>query len=509
MPREEQIRASGKKLPRALLSFFLPALTSLLLVLSYPKFNLGFLAWAALTPLAFSIFKSRSRQEAFLKGTLSGFLFYAGILYWIYFTMRAGGVGFGVSVLGWLGLSLILSLEFAAVSFFGFYLSKTGLAVFPYVFACLWTTMEWIKMWLSAEAVWFPWFMLGYTQWEYPVLIQICSLFGVSAISFALAFSGALLGMAFVRREKFSRKALKFIPLAVLISSLWIYGGKRLAERTPPRFALRAAILQPSIDFYKKWDEKYVAWIEKRIEGLFDRVNSADLIIWPENALPGWIDDEKYSGWIKKLAAASEASNIVGSVSLFEGKHVSSFLINEKGERIADYHKRELVPFGEYVPMKGLLGKFVEPVAELGEFRPGKRRQNLFEVRDVKIANFICYESIFPFLLYADASKGAGLFVNITNDGWYLDTAAPYQHFIVNVFRAVENGKPVLRAANNGISAYINPWGIVMDKLDINEYSVLEADVEIPESETVNRSEGFYLICLMITAAFLIAALLL
>ena len=169
----------------------------------------------------------------------------------------------------------------------------------------------------------------------------------------------------------------------------------------------------------------------------------------------------------------------MGSVSRGDGSHVAAFLLDKKGEISASYEKRQLVPFGEYVPMRGFLGRYIKPVATLGEFLPGARDQKLMEFKGFKIGAAICYESVFPYLFYPSTRAGADLFVNITNDGWYLDTAAPYQHFIVNIFRAVENRRSVARAANNGISGVIDPWGRVLAKTRLNERTVLEADVPV------------------------------
>jgi apolipoprotein N-acyltransferase len=159
---------------------------------------------------------------------------------------------------------------------------------------------------------------------------------------------------------------------------------------------------------------------------------------------------------------------------------VAAFLLDGKGEIKASYNKRRLVPFGEYVPLRDFLGKYIKPVAALGEFEEGDMEQPLFELPGgIKLGAAVCYESIFPYLFSADVRAGAAVFFNITNDGWYLDTAAPHQHFIVNIFRAVETRRPVIRAANNGISAVIDPWGRVLAKKGLNERGVLAARVPL------------------------------
>ncbi|MEA3307768.1 MAG: apolipoprotein N-acyltransferase [Elusimicrobiota bacterium] len=487
-------------------------MTSLLLILSYPKFNFGFLAWFALAPLTISIWKAKSFKTALIAGLIAGFCFYSGILYWIYITMIAGGVSVGISIIGWLALSLILSLEFILISGFGFYIKKTGPSAFPYVFAAGWVLMEWFKIFLTSKAAWFPWFMLGYTQWQYLEISQIASITGAYGLSFLICFTGALLGTLFIRKGRVLVKILRFSPALFLIGALFLYGNFELKQsHRYPAKNISFSIIQPSIDFYKKWDEKYVSWIKSRIEGLLEKTRNPDVIVWPENSLPGWIDQPELMAWLKEISLKYKAQNIVGSASQSDGKYVSAFLINKEGEIESSYNKRQLVPFGEYVPLRSLLSDFINVIGELGEFERGAMKQNLFKVGNFKIGNAICYESIFPYLLREDALSGADIFVNITNDGWYLNTAAPYQHFLVNIFRSIENRKSLVRAANNGISALIDPWGRTVKKLNLNDYAVL--NVQAPVYKDYGKSfyskygNWFVFCCFILVGAFMIVAI--
>ena len=245
------------------------------------------------------------------------------------------------------------------------------------------------------------------------------------------------------------------------------------------------------------------------MQDLSARSAGAELALWPENALPCWLDEAECYGWLKKAVSPRAGASLVGSVSKGEGKHVSAFLLDGAGEITASYDKRQLVPFGEYVPMRDFLGRYIKPVAELGEFEPGRPRQRLFALRGFKLGAAICYESIFPPLFAADAAAGADLFVNITNDGWYLDTSAPYQHFAANIFRAVETRRSIARAANNGISGVIDPWGRVIAKTALNERTVLEAGVPVHSGQSFFTLYGhwFSLAVLLAVGAFALAVL--
>jgi apolipoprotein N-acyltransferase len=486
-----------------------PLITSLLLVLAYPKVDQGWLAWAGMGPLCYYLLKVKSRRLAAAGGLAAGFALYLGVLYWIYPTMRAGGVGAAVSLFGLLLLSLVLALEFALAGLYGFYLRKVGLKVWPYVFALGWFLLEYGKVWVSLKAVWFPWFMLGYTQWAYTPLIQICSVTGVYGLSAALCFTGALGASLFFIDEPNWKKALRFSPALLLFAGLWIFGRQELANAAPPVRQLKAALLQPSIDQYAKWDASQAGGIEKIIEDLAARSAGAELALWPENALPCWIDEADCFKWLKTAVSPRAGASLVGSVSKGEGRHVSAFLLDGAGEIKASYDKRQLVPFGEYVPMRDFLGRHIKPVAELGEFEPGSPRQRLFALRGFKLGAAICYESIFPPLFAADAAAGADLFVNITNDGWYLDTSAPYQHFAANIFRAVETRRSIARAANNGISGVIDPWGRVLAKTALNERTVLEAAVPVHTGQSffILYGHWFSLLALLAVGAFILAVL--
>ena len=498
----------SKKIP--LIVF--PILTSLLLVLAYPKFDQGWLAWFALAPLSYYLLKAKRGRDAALGGLVCGAVFYAGILYWIYPTMRAGGVNPAVSALGLVLLALALSLEFVVISLFGYKLKKIGPLAWPYIFAAGWFVLEYGKVWLSREAVWFPWFMLGYTQWRYTALIQIASVTGVYGLSAAVCFAGAVIGAAAASDASPARRGLRLLPALLLPAGLWYYGKTELvkAEAAVPLKTIPVALLQPSIDQYAKWRESQADVIRTAIAGLLPQAKGA-LAVWPENALPCWVDEPACAAWMRSAAASSGAEgSVVGSVSQGGGKHVSAFLLGRDGAIKASYDKRQLVPFGEYVPLRGLLGKFIAPVAELGEFEPGAPYQPPLDFNGTRLGPAVCYESIFPYLFAGDTAAGAQLFVNVTNDGWYLETAAPYQHFVANIFRAVENRRTVARAANNGISAVIDPWGRVLASTRLNERAVLRAQAPVYDIQAVfpRRGQWFALGAAMLAAAFLIAVLL-
>ena len=506
----------------------LAVFTPVLLILSYPKANLDFLAWIALAPLTIAILRAKNPGRAAGIGFLSGTIFHLGLLYWIYSTCRAGGVSVFFSGAAWIALSAVLALEWTVFAWAAKWLARAGPA-FPLAAAMAWTAVEWAKTVLASKAVWFPWFCLGYTQWKHPVLLQIVSVTGTWGLSFAIALTGISLGYAFWKGgcPSFSKKTACFagVPMllrrmagvfAVLIIIL-SYGILKLKTdgHSGAGRVLKVSILQPNIDHYKKWDEKYVTWIEARLTRLLEEASrsSPHLVIWPESALPGWIEEKKYKTWLQTLASDMKAFHLVGSVSEEGGRHVSAFLFDRQGHVTGVYNKRQLVPFGEYVPMRALLGKWITAIGKLGEFDPGGRQQKPLSVDDFSMGVSICYESIFPGLLRENVSGGADFLVNITNDGWYLDTAGPYQHFLVNVFRAVENRRPLVRVGNTGVSAWIDQCGRIHDSTDLNTHGVITFDLPLtgnqPKTLYTRRGNWFAQLCAAATLAFLLAAIIL
>lgn len=490
--------------------FFLMLLTPVFLTLSYPKFTYSWLAWIALAPFAYFVLKAKSWKSLLWGSFFCGFLSYMGLLYWVYPTMRAGAVPAPFAVLGLLLLCALMSLDFILIGSFGFFVRRTGTGVFPLLFASAWACMEWIKVSINLKAISFPWFILAYSQWQHPEFMQIASITGSYGLSWVLCFSGALLAASFIGRKPIYKKILGVIPAVIMAAGLFSYGKAAISPegQDVKTVKIETAILQPCISLYDKWDNAKADSIKSTLSSMVASAHGKELVVWPENALPGWIDDPQYSLWLDGLSKVYKSSHIVGSVSRGDGKRVAAFLISPEGE-VSDYHKRVLVPFGEYVPMRAVLGKFIGTVAMLGEFKPGMIKQRFMPFKGLKIAPTICYESIFPFLYFSDASRGADMFVNITNDGWYLDTSAPYQHLAALTFRAAETRRPILRAANNGISAVINSRGVIEKSMPLNELGVLEASVEIPLDQPlsvyVQYGNIFVGLCFMLCLAFIVS----
>ncbi|MDO5764111.1 MAG: apolipoprotein N-acyltransferase [Elusimicrobiales bacterium] len=468
--------------------------TAWLVYESFPRNSRPELAWFALAPFIWGVTRTKGFWSSFFYAWFTALLFHAGIFYWIYYTcLHGGGLSQGLSLAAWLGLSGLLSVQFAVFGGSCYFLKKTGF-FFPLLAACGFVALEWVHQTLAFYGLGFPWLMLGYTQWNAPEVLQIVSFTGVYGLSFALAFTGASVGWAFAL-PGVKRGVGHMCMAALVFLGLFAFGHYRLPSQ-PLRpgkalLSLHAALMQPNIDQYKKWDETFEAEITDTLEEMGASLTGTDvmLAVWPESAVPGTLLEDRYFNLFKRVAADSGAYQLVGSnVPDGAAQYVGAYLMSPDGETLQSYRKIKLVPFGEYIPLeKWIRGAFpdVEVLGELGAFTPGALGQTPLDLGGVALGRTICYESIFPQLWVTQGRQGAKLFVNITNDAWFFNTAAPYQHLAINAVRAAEMGRPVLRAANTGFSAVIDPFGRVEQKSGLFTRAVLRAEVPLPVGDRV------------------------
>lgn len=469
--------------------------TAWLVYESFPRNSRPELAWFALAPFIWGVTRTKGFWSAFFYAWFTALLFHAGIFYWIYYTcLHGGGLSQGMSLAAWLGLCGLLSLQFAVFGGSCYFLKKTGFC-FPLLAACGFVALEWVHQSLAFYGLGFPWLMLGYTQWNAPEVLQIVSFTGVYGLSFALAFTGASVGWAFAL-PGVKRGVGHMCMAALVFLGLFVFGHYRLPSQ-PLRpgqalLSLSASLMQPNIDQYKKWDETFETEITGTLSEMGASLAGTDvmLAVWPESAVPGTLLEDRYFNLFKRVAADSGAYQLAGSnVSEENAQYVGAYLLSPDGNSLQNYRKIKLVPFGEYIPLEKWIRRAFPNIAvlgELGSFMPGAIGQKPLDLGGVPLGITICYESIFPQLWVAQNRQGAKLFVNITNDAWFFNTAAPYQHLAINAVRAAETGRPVLRAANTGFSAVIDPFGRVEQKSDLFTRGILRAQVPLPVGDKVN-----------------------
>jgi apolipoprotein N-acyltransferase len=355
----------------------------------------------------------------------------------------------------------------------------------PLLAGALWVTLEAVRSYLLTG---FPWALLAHTQSSHPIVVQTAAFTGALGISFAIVLVNAALA------EKKWRSS-GAIALGV-IGAMLIGGAVRLAQaRVPGPASLRVALLQGDIDQYQKWDDAYESDIRTQYETLALKAASepTDLIVWPESAIPGWYPNEEfYAKWVDGLVRATKTFHLIGAVTRDDERELNSaFLLDANGHIQGRYDKAHLVPFGEYIPFGNIFKKWIPYLGHLGIFDAGDHGV-LLPMNGLSISVNICYEAMFTTLVRSSVNGGADLIVNLTNDGWFLKTAAPEQHYATNIFRAVENGRTVVRGANTGISAVIDAYGRERVRSQLMERGVYRAEAPVysPPIRTVYGMAG-------------------
>lgn len=401
------------------------------------------------------------------------------MLSWIIPTFHAAQVPMWVGLLSLSALSAYLAVYYGLFAcLISSYERKLGTTHWVLYGAALWTALEWFRGFFLSG---FPWGLLGYAQANFPPAVQIAEWFGVFGASAGIAAVNLTIAHYWMTKKW---NAPGLVAAVLFFGANGILYIKETARSRNPGETISAAILQGNIDQYRKWDKAYVQDIFDSYRGLSDQAAAAqpkpDLVVWPETAAPGWIpNDETLLSWIRETVRRTGTYHLIGAVTSDGAKSFNSaFLFGPDGNALGRYDKIRLVPFGEFVPLQALLGRWVRVLNELGGFDSGSTGA-LLETPKVRFGPNICYEAIFPELIRLQARQGAQLLVNVTNDGWYLNSAAPEQHFEMNALRAVENRKFLVRAANTGLSGIFSPRGDVVARTRLMERTQLSAAVPL------------------------------
>ena len=488
-------------------------LTGALFVLSYalgtPGYDVPGLPLVCIAPLLAIAVSARSARQAAWRGWVAGTVGSIPLYYWIAYT---------IAVQGKLGWALGGLAAFLVSAYVGAYISiaaafarrlegrfgERGLWLFPAV----WTAVEMGRSYLFSG---FPWMLLGYFVAGSATLRQAADLAGIPGLSFLLALSGVSAYLAGKRlTEGFPAKAaLRLLPGIAALLFLVLYGKAGPANPAGPAAPLpevKVAIAQGGIDQSVKWAPgNQRATLDAYGElTRAARDAGAQVVVWPETAAPF------FYGWETELSRRLDAIAASGGVPILfgapwydpsGGEHFNSvFQMDARGVVLGRYDKRHLVPFGEYVPLRPLLFFLNKLTAGGGDFSTGTSPA-LFRVHGQPVAASICYEALFPALIREGVLAGATWLVNVTNDAWFGDTVAPHQHLAMARMRCVEFRRPMVRAANAGISAFIDADGGITDSLGLFRQGILVAAVRPASGETVYAKTGeiFGISCSILT----------
>jgi apolipoprotein N-acyltransferase len=484
-----------------------------MLAASFPRAGQGFLAWAAFVPLLVFIALCRGPRQAFAGGLFAAAVWTFILLIWIPPVLaNYGGLPWALTWVAYGLMTTVLAcypaLACAAVKFLMKRRGDAMLLLFP----LFWVVAEYVVTYFPFGG--FPWLLAGYSQSGRLALMQAADLAGVYGVSFMVLWANASLAWIFLRRRRGAGLWGPSSAAVALIAAAWIYGDASLRRWEGVERNYEAAMLQGDIAF----EDPEPVMADKFKNGYVRMADSlgpapVDLLVLPESPTPvSFQFDSSYQRTLEDLARRYPLGLIFNNIRFAGGAgedryYNSAYFLDRNGNLAGVYDKIHLVPFGEYIPLKGIL-PFTETISkDVGEFSPG-RDYRVVKMGDHAAGAVICYEAVFPALVRRFAREGSGLIINVTNDRWYGASAAPYQHLAIARWRAVENRRFMLRAANSGISAVIEPSGRIQSSTGLLRTAVCRGRFAFLEGQTFYTRHGdvFVFLCAIIVAGMVVVA---
>ena len=504
--------------------YIFPVISAIILAGSYSGEKVNNLAWVALIPFLLVLCGKGLLKSLFLSG-IFGILYMHGLFYWILDIPS-------YTILHHLLLLFVFSSLYAA---FGFIFALTALRT-SYRFALfaapwIWVTIEYIRSNLFFLAL--PYGLVGHTQYLNQGLIQLSSICGAYWVSFIVVLANAALteqiinyrmgiyNAVFKKKLNPVQNLVSITALALIVPAI-LYGHWTRSQSITGN-PIKTALIQGNIEQAKKWDSNYSDMIMQTYTNLTKKASheGPSLIVWPETATPGSIENNPdLVPRLKKLARKTNSHLLFGTaqgMKFMEGKEPkykyknSALLLSptNKISGIQQYNKIKLFPFGEYLPLRGRFPWHLIGVDSASEYIPG-REYKLLQLPSSKFAVTICWENLFPSLCRKFVKQGAEFIVNITNEARFGKSQAPYQLMAANIFRAVENRVYIARCANTGISCIIDPFGKIIDRVkdssgqDLFVPGILNGTIIPVKSKTLYTEYGdfFAWLCIFLTCLF-------
>jgi len=500
--------------------------SGLALAAAFPKIDLNLFAWVAFVPLFYAI-EHQSLQRVFGYAWLQGLACFIASIYWVVIALHDfANVPSLLAILPMLLLASIMAIYTATAIWSGEFIARRLRIANLITIPLAWAALEWVRTYFP---IGFPWNLLGYAAYRNLELIQFAEFTGVYGISALIMLFNvvayAVIFQAYPRRVQIAGLGTLTAAMALAL----VFGAWRIHQLSAiaPQGSLKVAMVQGDIPQSLKWDPKFLETsfhvYQTETEAAVQR--GADLIVWPEAAAafffqPGgsypaqFAADAAYRQRLLQLAARIDEPILFGAPALgVEDERVGfynrAYLVSAQGTVEGWYDKIQLVPFGEYVPLRRLLGGLVNRVVTgFGDMFAG-HGQTLFPVHGAKLAVLICYESVFPNLTRNAVRLGANILVNITNDAWYGKSSAPYQLLAMAAIRSAETKAPMVRVANTGISALIQPDGAITSPTTLFTRGTETEHVYWRPVKTVYTETGdvFAETCFVLTLLALVLAL--
>ena len=490
------------------------AASALLLILSFPNFEYYLLAWIGLVPLLVVIARRPSATRAFILGWAVGSVFFYVTCYWLSYSMiHYGGLPTALAYLLLIPGAIVVGI------FHGLFALLVALAIQKWGRMALllapifWTAFEWVRLGVTGQL----WNALGYSQAYNPALIQSANWGGVYAVSFFIVTINSLVALLILRRTRVTVVTAVLMWAAVLFVN--VSSSPNFSNYSSDTLGTNIIAVQPNVPMNPvKSAGEIEALVQRHVslsQTALARLGNAAgprIVIWPESPMNfTYSSDKALQEFVANFTRQNHTSLLFNSLEPApnDGDYNSALLINEEGRLISQYDKIRLMPFGEYVPLPQWLPGASLISGIVGEFTPGSN-YTLMPFGDRKAGVFICIESAYPWIARRLAHDGAGVLINISNDGYLGPTAVMRQHLANAIFRAVENGRPVLRVTNTGLSAWITEGGRVRELTQ-----PFQADVrvwtnhpgEIRNTFYTRHGDLFVHICAVITLIIFVATL--
>ncbi len=516
---------SVRKVPA--IAWALALLSSGLQILVFPKTSLFFLCWVAMVPLIYALLRGRGGEgelldaegrslrpftlfQGFAIAWASGVVWYVGTCYWIYPVMNGyGGLNPWQAGLITAGYCLIMAMHHGAFGSLVVLMARRSslgnrrpLLMAPF----FWVAIEFFRDRVTGV----PWQPLGGAQVDNIPFARIGETTGVYGLSFAVmlvncAFAGALL--------LYGRRRVNLLVAAGAAAVALQMGV--FAKPAPFVTNKEAVLVQPNtpVLYQNQWTPQFFDLTISELARL--SVDAAGkraqtdpgLIVWPESPAPFWVGEPRFQHALAAIAQDTNSFIVAGSTAEAANPSPaghsaifnSALVVDPNGRAIGRYDKIHLVPFGEYVPMQRWLFFASKLTREVGDFARGTERK-AFDLDGLKAGVFICYESIFPDEVRQFADNGAQVLINISDDAWYGETSAPFQHLQMARMRAIENHRWILLATNNGVTASIDPYGRIVKSAARNVRTALTVPFAAQTEVTFYTRYGdvFAWICVVI-----------
>ncbi|MDD6313198.1 MAG: apolipoprotein N-acyltransferase [Firmicutes bacterium] len=449
------------------------------------------LSWISFAPLYIVLSGEFDLKKSFSTGFLFTFLFHLFIYWWFFALYPLDFAGFdkatavAVVMAAWIGVSLVQALVkgvFAPI-FTLLTRNRGGYIVKAFVFAACYTLAESLTG-LSSLA--FPWSNMSLPQYKNLPILQLSGLFGAHFVSFAVILCGALCGAVMLRRRFYKKAGKEIRVLSATLAALYVCGTVLWMIPAKEGEKISVAMVQANILVEDKWTG---ADALNEYSRLTQTVENADLVVWPETAAAINLDKNQLADeYIRKLSEEIQTPIFMGCLRRKDSHSANCAQLIDGFQASEPYYKQALVPFGEFMPLSELITAILPQLSGLNLVTDDYYRGaegTLIDFDGVRLAPLICFDSIHPQLAASECKDGGETIVLVTNDSWYKDFPAVRQHLAHAAFRAAENGKYVVRAANTGISAVISPKGEILCSLGALQRGVLYGSAAPVEGRTL------------------------